>query len=62
MLQVMQLEGVRFKKYVLQNEWTGIVVDQRFWTVRGARRRANKNVRQLNSLINKLNDKRYGRV
>jgi hypothetical protein len=61
MLQVMELEGVKYKKYVLQNAWTGIVIDQRFWTVRGARRRANKNVNSLNKAIRGLN-KRYGKV
>lgn len=61
MLQVMQLDGVRFKKYVLQNEWTGIVIDRRFWTVRGAQRQANKNIRNLNKTIRQLN-RRYGKV
>jgi hypothetical protein len=61
MLHVMRLEGVRFKKYVLQNHITGIVIDQRFWTIRGARRRANKNIQSLNKTIRRLNN-RYGRV
>jgi hypothetical protein len=61
MLQVMELEGVKHKKYVLQNAWTGIVIDKRFWTVRGARRHANRNVNSLNKTIRGLN-KRYGKV
>lgn len=61
MLQVMELEGVKRKKYVLQNAWTGIVIDKRFWTVRGARRHANKNTRRLTRTIRGL-DKRYGKV
>lgn len=57
-LRVMQLEGVRFKKYVLQNEWTGIIVDRRFWTVRGALRQANKNIKRLTKTINRLDTRK----
>lgn len=56
MLQVMVLEGVKRKKYVLQNQWTGIVIDRRFWTVRGAMRVANKNIKSLNKTIRGLNN------
>ncbi len=51
----MQIEGVRFRKYVLQNQFTGIVIDHRFWTIRGAVRRINKNAKNLNRAINRLN-------
>jgi hypothetical protein len=61
MLEVRELEGLRFKKYVLRNTVTGIVIDQRFWTARGAVRKANKNLRNLNKTINRLN-MRYGKV
>jgi hypothetical protein len=55
MLQVMELEGVRYKKYVLQNQWTGIVIDRRFWTVRGATRHIGRTHMNLNKAINRLN-------
>lgn len=61
MLEVMQLQGETRKKYVLQNTLTGIVLDRRFWTIRGARRAANKNIRQLNRAFSRAN-KRYGKV
>jgi hypothetical protein len=62
MLEVMQIEGARFKKYVLQNSITGIIVqNKRFWTIRGARRRANKNIRALNKTIRNI-DKTYRKV
>lgn len=58
MLEVRELEGVRFKKYVLQNQWTGIIVqNRRFWTVSGARRRANKSVNSLNKSIREINNR-----
>jgi hypothetical protein len=47
-LEVMQLDGVRFKKYVLQNRFTGIIVEgRRFWTIRGAQRRAYRNLNRV---------------
>ena len=55
MLQVMQIDGVRFKKYVLQNQFTGIVVNKRFWTVRGAQRQIRRNHMNLNKAINRIN-------
>lgn len=61
MLQVMELEGVRFKKYVLQNKWTGIVIDRRFWTARGAFRKINKTNDKLLKAIARLS-KQNGKV
>lgn len=55
MLQVMVIDGARLKKYVLQNAWTGIVIDKRFWTARGALRSANKRSGSLMKTINGLN-------
>lgn len=54
----MVIENVRFKKYVLQNEWTGIVVDKRFWTVRGAQRHIRRTHMNLNKLINRHHNNR----
>lgn len=61
MLQVMELEGVRFKKYVLQNKLTGIVIDRRFWTARGAIRKSNRTSDNLLKAINRLS-KQNGKV
>lgn len=61
MLEVVEIEGERFKKYMLRNRATGILIDQRFWTIRGAHRRANKNIDKLNKTILGLS-KRYGKV
>lgn len=45
MLEVCEINGHRFKKYILRNKWTGIVIDRRFWTIRGALRQAHKNIK-----------------
>jgi hypothetical protein len=54
-LEVCEIDGHRFKKYVLRNQRTGIEIDRRFWTIRGALRVANRNVRALNKTTNNLN-------
>lgn len=61
MLEVRQIVGARFKKYVLQNTLTGIVIDRRFWTISGAQRQAHKNIQRLNTSIRRIN-KRHGKV
>lgn len=55
MLAVREIVGTRYKKYVLQNVLTGIIIDRRFWTVRGAQRTARKNINNLNKTIRSLN-------
>lgn len=55
MLEVREIVGARYKKYVLQNILTGIIIDRRFWTVRGARRKARQNINNLNKTIRSLN-------
>jgi hypothetical protein len=55
MLEVCEIQPYRFRKYVLRNKWTGIVIDRRFWTIRGALRVANRSTRKLNNTINNLN-------
>lgn len=54
MLYVMRLEGVRFRKYVLENRATGSVVDKRFWTPMGAVLYANRKYNQMIRATNKL--------
>lgn len=55
LLEVHEIDGVRFKKYVLVNSFTGIVIDRRFWTISGARRQADKTLRSMNKTMRAIN-------
>lgn len=54
----MVIEGARYKKYVLQNQWTGIVLPKRYWTVRGAQRHIRNIHMNLNKTINRINNRK----